>query len=170
VMVPHISTADEAYQAIQAMRYHPQGTRGLSPYTRTHGYTHKKIAESLNRANENTLTAIIVEGQEGFDNLDEIVKIKGIDLIYIGTYDLSQSVGLPGQLMHPSVLTMIEQCVQKIHAYGIAAGSFASDKDYIKLLVELGFELVAYLVDSAVLRHSYEDVYTYFTSLTHSST
>jgi len=97
---------------VNATRYAPQGERGLSPYTRVHGYSHDRLQESLAQANENTLVGILIEGKEGIENLEEIASVEGIDLIYLGIYDISQSVGLPGQLDDQEVIDALKKSVQ----------------------------------------------------------
>lgn len=162
IMVPHVSTVAEAESIVRAARYSPLGERGLSPYTRVHNYSHQNLADSLHAANENTFIGILVEGEEGIENLDKIASVDGIDLIYLGIYDLSQSVGLPGQLNHERVIEMQKKCVQIIRNNGKAAGSFARDYDYIQLLFQSGFQFIAYLVDCAVLKTAYQGAVDFF--------
>ena len=165
IMVPHVSTVDEAKAVVMASRYAPIGERGLSPYTRVHNYSHKNLSDSLVSANKNTLVGILVEGEQGINNLEKIAKVEGIDLIYLGIYDISQSVGLPGELNHEKVIDMQKRCVQIIQDSGKAAGSFARDYEYIKLLYENGFQFIAYLVDCAILKEGYEQAVTFFNQL-----
>ncbi len=166
VMVPHVQTAEEAKLVVKASRYAPIGERGLSPYTRVHGYSHDNLSKSLQVANENTLVGVLVEGRIGIKNLEAIASVKGIDLIYLGVYDISQSVGLSGQLNHKDVISMQKKCAAVINNKGLIAGSFARDFDYVKLLYQSGFRFIAYLVDCAVLKYAYEDCLRLFRSLT----
>lgn len=165
VMIPHVSTPEEAAAIVKASRYAPLGQRGLSPYTRVHSYSHENLKESLDFANKNTLVGILVEGEEGIKNLERIVNVEGIDLIYLGIYDISQSVGLPGQLNHKKVIDMQKKCVRIIQGKGIAAGSFARDYEYVKLLYNNGFQFIAYLVDSAMLKLGYTGSLSFFKKL-----
>lgn len=155
IMVPHISTAEEARRIVSACRYAPEGSRGLSPYTRSHGYSHENIAESLQKNNENTFVGILVEGEEGIRNIESIADVQGLDLIYTGIYDISQSIGLSGQLNHPKVMEIQKKCVRAVKEKGVAAGSFARDKDYMEILMENGYDFIAYSADAFVLKHAY---------------
>ena len=112
--------------------------------------------------NTNTLVGILVEGKKGIANLEEIASVKGLDLIYTGIYDISQSIGLPGQLMHPDVLEVQKKCFEVVKQYGIAAGSFARDEEYINLLVDNGCQFIAYSVDAYVLKTAYLTILTKF--------
>lgn len=148
VMVPNVSLVEDAAKIAKATKYFPKGTRGLSPYTRNHNYTHNGLAESLVKCNENVLTGILVEGQEGINNLSQIVNIDGLDLIYLGSYDISQSVGLPGELEHPLVVQKTNECLDIIKSSGKAAGIFSRDIEVCRAYRDMGFNFIAYITDS----------------------
>ena len=152
IMVPHVKSANDAEKISNACKYFPDGKRGLSPYTRLHGYKHENIDASLKKTNKETLCGILVEGKEGLANLEEIVKVKGLDLIYLGLFDICQSLGLPGQVNHPDVLFEVDRCQKLIGSKGIAAGSMSTDINYINKLLEKNYQFIAYLNDSAALR------------------
>jgi len=157
LMVPHVKTAEDADQIVKACKYFPEGNRGLSPYTRVHDFTHEGIDKSLQKANEETLVGILVEGKEGLASLEDIVQVEGIDLIYLGIFDICQSVGLPGQVSHPDVLAEVERCRGIIKSNGIAPGSMATDIEYVKMLKEKKYQFIAYLNDAAGLKTFFED-------------
>ena len=152
IMVPHVKSAGDAEKISNACKYFPEGNRGLSPYTRLHSYKHEGIEDSLIQANEQTMCGILVEGKDGLANLEEIVKVKGIDLIYLGLFDICQSLGLPGQVNHPDVLFEVERCQKLIRSNGIAAGSMSTDINYINQLLEKKYQFIAYLNDGAAIK------------------
>jgi len=155
VLVPHISTPDEAEHISKSTKYFPEGSRGLSPYTRNHGYSHSDISESLRRANQNVLTGILVEGKEGIANLPRILEVNGIDLVYLGIYDISQSVGYPGEIDHPVVVENMKKCFEQIRMAGKIAGTFSRDIGNSRFLKSIGVQFIAYLVDSYALKAFY---------------
>ena len=159
VMIPHINSAEKAERVAKVCKYFPAGNRGLSPYTRIHDFTHVNIQESLQTENQETMVGILVEGQEGLDNLEQIVKVDGIDLIYLGLFDICQSVGLPGQLNHPKVLEEIKRCCDLIEYNGIAAGSMSTSIEYINMLKEVGYTFIAYLNDAAAIKFHFDDIF-----------
>jgi 4-hydroxy-2-oxoheptanedioate aldolase len=152
LMVPQIETAAQARAVARAARYHPEGSRGLAPYTRNHGFSHDGLADSLAAANMRTLVGVLVEGTEGLANLPEITRVEGVDVVYLGIYDLSQAVGHPGDLYHPTVRDALRTTAQEIRAAGRHAGSFARDASYARLLRDCGFTFIAYLADTGALR------------------
>jgi len=158
VMVPHISTKEDAARIVSCCKYFPEGNRGLSPYTRIHNFTHHEIAESLKSENDVTAVGILVEGETGLANLSEIVKVKGLDFIYLGLFDICQSVGLPGQISHPKVLEEISRCSKLIRSNGIAAGCMSTDISSIELLIKKDYQFIAYLNDAAALKIHYDEL------------
>jgi len=158
VMVPHVKTAADANRIAKACKYFPEGNRGLSPYTRIHDFTHREIDESLQKANHETLVGILVEGKEGLLNLEDIVRIQGIDLVYLGLFDICQSLGLPGQVDHPDVLKEVKRCQKLIKSNGIFPGSMATDIDYIKILKEKDYQFIAYLNDAAGMKSHFTEM------------
>jgi 4-hydroxy-2-oxoheptanedioate aldolase len=156
LLVSHVSTAEEAARVVSAARYAPAGSRGLSPFTRWHGYSERDLESKLARANDETFVGVLVEGEEGLRNLEQIAAVPGLDLVYLGVYDISQSVGVPGKLDDPRVLDVVRSSVARIEARGPAAGSVARDREYLNVLHSAGFRFLSYWADSAILRSGLE--------------
>jgi len=154
VQVPHVSTKEEARSVVQSAKYHPEGRRGLSPFTRSARYGLGAQGHT-ERSNSRTLVVLNIEGKEGIENLKEIVKVPGIDVIFIGPYDLSQSLGKPGQVDDPEIIRRISQSVKIAEAKGIACGSFARDERYLGLLLDCGVRYLTYMVDSTIILDGY---------------
>ncbi len=152
ILVSNVTTAADTERIVRAAKYPPTGRRGLSPFTRNHGFSDADLKAKLQYANEEMFVGVLVEGAEGIANLDAIAAVDGLDMVYIGIYDVSQSVGAPGELMHPEVIRVVTDCVQTIEKHGLAAGSVARDRDYLKLLATAGFRFLSYRADSAILR------------------
>ena len=161
VQIPHISSAAEADIAVKSARYYPEGKRGFSPFTRAGNYG-KDAERYTDRANKKTLVVLNVEGKEGIENVEDIVSISGIDVIFIGPYDLSQSLGIPGKVRDKKVLEAIRRCVKIADKKGIACGSFACDREYLNMLIESGVRYLTYMVDTAVIISAYREIYDFF--------
>jgi len=162
IMVSHISTPEEARLVVQRAKYYPEGDRGLSPFTRNHGYSDSNIAEKLQHANKQIFIGILVEGEEGLNKLDKICEISGIDMIYLGVYDISQSVGVHGDVKHPKVIKAVREFARIINSYGLIAGSVARDREYLELLIDSGYSFLSYRVDCAILMEGYEKAAGWF--------
>ena len=76
IMIPHISSVDEACRALDYCLYHPQGQKGLGPYTRLHNYSPKRLSETIPQSNRETLVGILVEGQKGLQAIQKSLKLR----------------------------------------------------------------------------------------------
>lgn len=162
IMVSHVSTSEDTQRIVNSCLYQPQGDRGLSPFTRNHGYSDYDLAAKLKHANEQMFIGVLVEGKQGLDNLEKICKIPKLDMVYLGIYDLSQAVGVSGDVTHPKVVNLVKDCVRVIESKGKVTGSVARDKAYIKLLFDAGFRFISYRCDSAVLRDSFAEAQSWY--------
>lgn len=143
VLVPHVTTAEQAEAAVQAVKYAPRGKRGAHSATRAANYgLTQSGAEYFEQANQETLTAIMLEDVEALANLEYILQVPGLDLCVIGPGDLSMSMGYPGQPDHPEVQRQVGLALQKIRAAGMPAGTPASDGPDARRLFERGFQFV----------------------------
>ncbi|HEY7539371.1 MAG TPA: aldolase/citrate lyase family protein [Methylomirabilota bacterium] len=128
VQVPHVNTAAEARAAVDAVKYGPDGRRGIFSGGRPAGYGFKgTTADYAKEANRQTLVCLMLEEVEAIDNLPELVTVPGVDVFFIGSGDLSQSMGHTGQPTHPDVQSMMERGVKTIIAAGRIAGCSCPD-------------------------------------------
>jgi 2-keto-3-deoxy-L-rhamnonate aldolase RhmA len=105
VLVPMVNTPDEARAAVAACRYPPEGIRGFGPRRASDYY--RRVAEYVASANESVLIALQIEHIKAVKGIADIVAVPGIDVICLGPNDLSGSIGLLGQIEHPSVVEAI---------------------------------------------------------------
>ena len=138
VQVPHVNTAAEARAAVSAVKYYPEGERGLFSRGRPADYGFSgSTPEYVADANRNTLVCLMLEEVEAIANIPELVQVPGVDVYFIGAGDLSQSMGYPGQQTHPEVQALVEQGVRQIAAAGIIAGCSCPD-NLVPHYLELG--------------------------------
>ena len=128
LQIPHVNTRAEAELAVSACKYVPEGQRGLFSGGRAAEYgLGGATPEYVKKANAETLVCLMLEEVEAIRNIDDIVKVKGVDVLFIGSGDLSASMGYPGQQAHPEVQALMEEGVKKIRAAGIVAGVSCPD-------------------------------------------
>ena len=106
IIVPQVHTVKQAEEIIKHCKYSPEGDRGVG-IGRAHKYG-IEFEHYLNNANNETAVILQAESQESIDNIDEIVKLKGLDAILVGPYDLSASLGKPGEINDPIVQAAID--------------------------------------------------------------
>ena len=140
VQVPHVNTAEEARASVDAVKYYPLGHRGIFSRSRPADYGFEGSTQDyVSDANTNTLVCLMLEEVEAIDNLGELVGVDGVDVYFIGSGDLSQSMGYPGQQTHPEVQEQMEKGVKIIRDAGRIAGCSCPDSLVPKFL-DLGVQ------------------------------
>lgn len=151
ILIAHVQTASEVEQIVRSMKFYPDGERGMAPFTRLHGYSNEHLDQRLGEANEQQLCGVLVEDSVGLENLSDMLEVPGLDLVYLGIYDLSQAVGRPGELDHPDVLSAVEIAARTVREAGTALGAVARDAEHLRWLLDAGFSYISYLCDTALL-------------------
>ncbi len=162
VQLPNITTVQDAEQFVQFAKYPPIGIRGFSPYTKAGLYDVKNGKNMPAIANENTLLIANVEGIEGLNNLEEIASVEGIDVIFIGLFDMSKSLGIAGDVQNPRVMEKLDEAIEVIHKQGKKVGSIASNIEMLDLLKNKKIDYLTYSVDTGMIKESYVDMIEQF--------
>ena len=149
VQIPQITEKSEAEKIIQLTKFHPMGSRGVCRFVRAANYSSKDRFEYFKEANE-ALVIVQLEGKKALENVCEILQVKGIDIVFIGPYDLSQSLGFPGQIDHPEVEAKMLEIVAKCSEKGIAVGTFTDTVENAKKWQEFGIKYISYSVDAGI--------------------
>jgi len=129
IMVPQVSTKEDALRAVQAAKYPPLGNRGACPSIRAGNYMVEDWPRFADRSNNDTLVFLLVEGIEGVENFEEIVSVPGVDAVLPGPFDLSMALGVGGQMDHPLVVAKMEEMVRIAQDNGVATVSVVFDPD-----------------------------------------
>lgn len=151
VQVPNVDTAEQARDLVSYVKYTPMGIRGLSPSVRACNYGTCGVQEYIDTANANTMIIAHCETKTCVENLDEILKVDGIDVIFIGPMDLSQSYGVPGQTGNPEVKAAIETVIVKTLAASKAVGTVAGTPEAAKKLIEKGVKFILLASDQGMI-------------------
>jgi 4-hydroxy-2-oxoheptanedioate aldolase len=151
IEIPQINSKSQAIKAVRSVKYAPQGERGVCRYVRAANYSSMDKFEYFKSANNETMIIAHIEGVEGINNLDEILSVPGIDVIFIGPYDLSQSLGIPGEVSHPLITEKMKEVVLKCRENKVAVGTFVDDVKTAKFWVSLGVQYMSFSVDVGIL-------------------
>ena len=150
IIVPSVSTPDEAKLAVEAVYYPPRGRRGVG-LARAHGYG-ADFAGYLKRLEREAVVVAMIENAQGVENAEKILAVDGIDAYFLGPYDLSASLGLAGKTSHPKV----EKAIAKVRAAGKRAGKpggihvVEPDPAALKRRLKEGFRFVAYSLETRI--------------------
>ena len=142
VQVPHVNTVEDARRAVSAVKFGPGSGRGLAAGTRPDNWgLGAKMADFTATANEQSLVCVQLEHETAIRNADDILKVEGVDVFFIGPSDLSQSMGHPGDPNAPTVAKAIADTRSKITAAGKIPGTPATT-DTVASLVSSGVRYV----------------------------
>jgi 4-hydroxy-2-oxoheptanedioate aldolase len=140
--IPQINTAEDAKTAVRAMKFHPLGARGLAG-TRAHGYGFERpLSEMVKVSNEESMIIAHIENIQAVQNLGELLPVEGIDVWFIGTSDLSHSMGIPAQYDDPRLKDVVAQTIKDIRAAGRVAGLIARNGDDARWAVDQGVQYI----------------------------
>jgi len=162
VIVPMVNSQNEAELAVKSVKYPPEGFRGVG-LARAQGYG-VEFDEYVHSANQDGLLMLQIEHIDAVNCIEEILSVEGIDGTYIGPYDLSCSMGLPGQLNHPDVETAKKRVLEATREHGLAPGIHlvhpeAARKE-LKECVEQGYRFIALGTDILFLGDSARQIHT----------
>jgi 2-keto-3-deoxy-L-rhamnonate aldolase RhmA len=154
LMLPMVSTPDEARQIVHAMKYHPAGGRGVALQVAHDRYRPGAVADKLAAANRRSTLFCQIETAAGADNADEIAAIEGVDALWVGHFDLSASLGIPGEFDHPDFKRAIDLTIAACKKHGKALGRLVPTVEVGVELYRAGFDFICYSGDVWVLHNA----------------
>lgn len=163
IIVPQVGNAASAAMAVGMTKFAPAGSRGYNPFTRAAGYAAPSSNQAGKLRNDFGLTSVIVENQAALDDLDAILAIEDLDMVYVGVYDLSIALGFEGNTKHPLICQVLEQTITRVRAAGKIAGLMVRNKEDVTKAIKLGAHFLVYSVDTFILREAAKDAVAAFT-------
>ncbi|MFN2203831.1 MAG: HpcH/HpaI aldolase family protein [Caldilineaceae bacterium] len=150
VMVPDVASGSEARAVVDAIKYAPLGKRGMMMNYAHTDYAPAEPLEFTAYANENSTVICQIESEEGLANLEEIAATPGVDILWVGHSDMTNSMGISGQFHHPRFLDALQLVVDTAQKHGLAAAIQPGNREQAAEWIELGFGVISYSVDHAV--------------------
>lgn len=150
IMVPNVKTGAQAKAIIDAAKYAPLGDRGV---IMGNAHTHFKAVnpvEFMQYANDNTTIICQIESVEGMENLEDIATTPGVDILWVGHFDMTQSMGIAGQFHHQQFLDAMKKVVETANKYGLGAGIQPGSPEQAKEWMEMGYNVISYSADAPV--------------------
>jgi len=154
IIIPHVNTVEDVQKCVSYSKYSPIGNRGYTPYTRSGGY-HNKV-DYKNKENEKGFVGVILESTEGLSNISSIVDNEHVDMVYIGAYDLSASLGC--SVNDKKVLDELERCAEITRNANKSIGCLFHDQKELNLFKNMGVNFLVYGVDSSVLYNGFSEI------------
>ncbi len=147
IIVPVVETREQAELIVQSAKYAPLGRRGCAFGVAHDDFTGGDVVEKMRSANEETMVVVQIESELGVENLDRILSVEGIDVGWVGHFDLTQSMGIPGQFDHPRFLDALERVVDACERHGVTPAIMVETVELGRRYLRQGFRCLAYSGD-----------------------
>jgi 2-keto-3-deoxy-L-rhamnonate aldolase RhmA len=147
IMVPMVGDAAQAEMIVQSAKYPPLGQRGAAFHMAHDGYAGGDVLEKMRSANDEVVLIAQIENRSGLENVERIAAVDGIDILWIGQFDLSNFLGIPGQFTHPTFLDAIKRVTEAGQRYGKTAAFMVPSVEEGLERMRQGFRCVAYWGD-----------------------
>ena len=141
IIIPGVETAEDAQRAARGARYAPEGVRGLAGVRPADYGLKGTLGEYIKVANREIIVLADVESREGVENIDGILGTEGLDGVVIGSNDLSQSLGVPGQTNHPLTLEAMDKILAAGKKFGKPIGALVRKGETPKQYIEKGYQM-----------------------------
>jgi 2-keto-3-deoxy-L-rhamnonate aldolase RhmA len=148
LVLPNVKIQEEAQHIIRSTKYAPMGKRGVSISTTVTLSRDYKIEEYTEWANQELMTIVQIESEEGVNNVEQIVATKGVDAIMIVSADLSHDMGISGQINHPRIEEAFREIIRQCNKCGVAPGIHLNSVESVNKWVREGMRFITYSYDT----------------------
>lgn len=152
IMVGNVETADQAKSIVDAAKYAPLGHRGVGLGTAHNDYVAPEPLSYFEYANRNTTVICQIESVTGLQNLDAIAATEGVDVLWVGHFDLSHSMRISAQFGHPEFRRALEQVVAAAKRHGKLAAAQPGNGQQAEEWLRMGFQVLSWKTDIALYR------------------
>jgi 2-keto-3-deoxy-L-rhamnonate aldolase RhmA len=159
IMVPYVNTAGEAAQAAAALRYPPQGIRGVARFTRACGFG-QDFDDYFQNANRQLLTVVQIETEQAVQNSAAIAAVEGVDVLFVGPLDLSVNLGIAQQYQNPDFLAALDTVARACKEHGKAAGMLVPSLTYLEDVIARGFTFLVVGSDGGIMASGLKTILT----------
>ncbi|HLJ85217.1 MAG TPA: aldolase/citrate lyase family protein [Candidatus Angelobacter sp.] len=156
VIVPRVHSVGEARAAVKALKFPPLGKRGFGLRSIVTDLRSKSAAEEVASCNHELMIVLMIESREGLECVEEIAKVEGVDVLFIGPYDLTLSLEIIEQFDNPVFWRAVDRVIEACKQAGIAAGLQSRDMDMLIEVRRRGGRFLMYGSDTAVLFDAYK--------------
>jgi 2-keto-3-deoxy-L-rhamnonate aldolase RhmA len=157
VIVPRVHNAEQAHAALDVTKFPPLGHRGYGLRGIVSDFQAGPAKEGVESANRETLAVLMIESEEGLENVEEIARTPHLDVLFIGPYDLTLSLGVIEDFQNPIFWKAVDRVIAAATAAGVAVGLQSADMDLVLKARSLGARFLIYGSDVAVLLKGYKD-------------
>lgn len=150
IIFPQVSNKKDVEKIIEYSCFKPLGQRGFNPYIASGGYSNVP-RDYFEKENQRIDIGIILEGIQAFEHIEDLILYDQIKIVYIGQYDLSMALGIPGQVTHPKVLEYMRKTADLLSEKDKLPGCMVHSAEEAKIAIRQGFKFIVYKVDTGLL-------------------
>ena len=158
VMVPMVNTPDEAIKIVSSSKYPPQGKRGAGFGFAHDNYINESPLSYIEKANNSLINIIQIETKQGLENVKEIAAVDGVDCLWVGHFDLTNFLGIPGDFSSTIYLDAINEIVFAANIYKKSLGIMVNNKQELETYSKLGFNMIAVGTEMNILSKSISQI------------
>ena len=158
IMVPMVNTPDEAIKIVSSSKYPPQGKRGAGFGFAHDNYINQSPLSYIEKANNSLINIIQIETKQGLENVKEIASVDGVDCLWVGHFDLTNFLGIPGDFSSTIYLDAINEIVFAANTYKKSLGIMVNNKKELESYSKLGFNMIAVGTEMNILSRSISQI------------
>jgi 4-hydroxy-2-oxoheptanedioate aldolase len=163
IQIPHVQSVDNVLSAVKYSNFSPIGERGLCRFVRAAKYSSLDKDTYIKEANKSKKLIFQIEGEEGVKNIDSIIdSLPENSALFIGPYDLSQSLGIPGKIWDQAVLSKMKDIIAKCKKSNVEIGTFTDSEEGINIWSDLEVDFIEYSSDLNIFMHGVKSVRNIF--------
>lgn len=156
LQIPNVTNLEDVEICIDRMNYYPDGSRGLSIFTKSGDYGALPVQNVFKKERTKSLV-LNLENKEILDDLDKIVELSQVHALFIGLYDLSKSFGCPGNFENHEIRSWIKEVTDICNRAGKSVGTIVHDTETAQDYIRNGMNYIIYSVDTNIIRNAYND-------------
>ena len=161
IMIPMVNSAEEAKKIIQFSKYPPIGIRGAGFGFAHDNYINKDPLSYIEEANNKLVNIIQIETKLGLESVEQIASIEGVDCLWVGHFDLTNFLGIPGNFKSQIYLDAIKRIVSAAKSNNKSLGIMVNNKDELEMYTNLGFNLIAVGTEMSILSQGVSSLLKY---------
>ena len=158
IMAPMVNTYEEALNIVQSSKYPPNGVRGAGFGFAHDNYKNESPLSYINTANSNLINIIQIESKQALENVEEIAAIDGVDCLWVGHFDLTNFLGIPGQFDSDIYFNSIKRVLAAARLNKKSLGIMVNNQDELKIYSDLGFNMIAVGTEMSILSKSISQI------------
>jgi 2-dehydro-3-deoxyglucarate aldolase/4-hydroxy-2-oxoheptanedioate aldolase len=151
IILPRVEDPKILAEALSWLRFPPMGKRGYGVNPTMVGYESRSFAEIIEHLNHSTLSVVQFESTVALDRADELLSIKGLDIVMVGPADLSIALGIPGQFDHPLLISTVDKIIEKCRKYNVVPGIQTRSVAMARFWAERGMRFVGASAEHGLL-------------------